>query len=555
MAEIEWAEWGKAAFDKAKKENKLLFLEIFGTWCHWCHVAEETTYRDRDVIKLLNEKFVPIKVDTDKRPDINDRYNLGGWPTTAILTQEGEIVSGGTYIAPARLFELLVKALEFYNGDRERFERFLNENRRKERKIAPEKAVKLEKEKSGLIEQKIVQAFDAEYGGFGGMPKFPMTEQAAFMLLRHRITGNSKLLEIVEKTLEAQKGIFDNEEGGFYRYAVQRSWTSPHYEKMMETNSGLLANNLEAFQITGNRKYRETAEETISYINENLFGGKEKHFFASQDADEEYYALDIVKRKQQKKPKVDKTLYTNTNCLAISAFLKGAAVLEKQVLGEQAISALETTMEKCLGKEKGISHYWQEKPKLFGQLADNALLANALLDAFEYTQEKGFLRKAQKQAEWVVREFWDEKQKALADSLETGEEYGYLKNKSSPLKENCLMAECLAKLSIATEKQEYVKKARIILNSFKGELERYGVFAAPYGIALEKTMNPIRISVSGSRQLHNEAMKLYEPRAIRLLEEGREEKISVCIGTKCLKPVKTVQELEKQLEKEENHKH
>ncbi len=115
---IEWMEWEKESFKKAKRDNKPILLDIFGVWCHWCHVADKTTYADKDVIKIVNENFIPVKVDTDKRPDINQRYNQGGWPTTAFLTSKGRLIGGGTYFQPQEFKLLLFRVSEFYKKNR-----------------------------------------------------------------------------------------------------------------------------------------------------------------------------------------------------------------------------------------------------------------------------------------------------------------------------------------------------------------------------------------------------------------------------------------------------
>ena len=114
MAKIQWLEWSKESFEKAKTEGKPILLDIKGSWCHWCHVMDETSYSDPSIIDSLNKKFVPIRVDTDKRPDVNRRYNMGGWPTTAFLDANGKIITGGTYIPPEQLREVIRSVLDMY---------------------------------------------------------------------------------------------------------------------------------------------------------------------------------------------------------------------------------------------------------------------------------------------------------------------------------------------------------------------------------------------------------------------------------------------------------
>ena len=114
MQKINWQEWNKETFEKAAKEKKPILLDIHGVWCHWCHVMEQTSYSDNEVIEIINKDFIPIKVDTDKRPDINKRYNQGGWPSTVFLTPTGQIITGTTYVPPDSLKDIMFKVIETF---------------------------------------------------------------------------------------------------------------------------------------------------------------------------------------------------------------------------------------------------------------------------------------------------------------------------------------------------------------------------------------------------------------------------------------------------------
>ena len=543
-----WLEWSKESFEKAKREKKPVLLDISAVWCHWCHRMDSDSYQNNDIAEFINENFIPIKVDTDKRPDINNRYTMGGWPTTAILTPKGEIITGSTYMTATQLFDMLVSTINFYKIDREKFERYIESTKKKEKQITPEKTIKLEKEHLSQIEKKITDSFDEEHHGFGTSQKFPMPEQVDYCLLRYATTKNRKMLEIAEKTLTSTTNIFDNEEGGFYRYAVQRNWLQPHHEKMLETNSTAVINYVNAFQLTGNNEFKKIAEKTAKYMQEKLLEEKQKWFYGSQDAEEEYYAKNTEERKKARKPAVDKTLYTNLNCIAVNAFLKAGTALDKPEYTTQAINTLEFLLSNCYSKEHGACHYYDGKPIMFGLLADNAMIVQALLSAFEATQEKKYLETAENHTEWIIGKFWDRKQQALMDSLKNEAETGYLKMKGIPLKENSIMAECLAKMSMATGKEKHLETAETILNSLKEEIEMFGIFSAPYGTALECTLNPVKISNTGKRDFFNQSLKIFEPRAIRTFKESKENTALICIGSKCLEPVKTIAELEKKLE-------
>ena len=188
QSSINWYSWGNEAFEKAKAENKPILLSISGSWCHWCHVMDNTTYSDKQVIRTINRDFVPIRVDTDRRPDINARYNLGGWPTTAFLTPEGYIITGATYIPPEKMLASMEEVTELYREDPERIKK---EARIRDSKISGEEENFQRKRKRtvargdgaletetfadllGFAADKVKEQYDKEYGGFGSSPKFP----------------------------------------------------------------------------------------------------------------------------------------------------------------------------------------------------------------------------------------------------------------------------------------------------------------------------------------------------------------------------------------------
>src|SRR2546427_7169514 len=168
LNKIQWLEWGKDSFEKAQSLGKPILLDITGSWCHWCHVMDNTSYSDPAVIDLVNKNFIPVRVDTDKRPDVNRRYNMGGWPTTAFLDNEGRIITGGTYIPPQQLREVLRSVLDFYGTNKGKVGSKLQPTRIPQAKNEP-LSDKITKD----IATTVAVNFDMDYGGFGFEPKFP----------------------------------------------------------------------------------------------------------------------------------------------------------------------------------------------------------------------------------------------------------------------------------------------------------------------------------------------------------------------------------------------
>jgi uncharacterized protein len=304
---IDWHEWGDGAFALAKSQDKPILLDIGAVWCHWCHVIDRESYENPETAKIINEHFVPVKVDRDERPDVDSRYQSaisaisgqGGWPLTGFLMPDGRPFFGGTYFPPADM------------GGRPSFRRVLlavadaYKNRRDElRKTAEsltERMVKAEvfAGARGKFDPSVVDAqissltrlFDLRNGGFGNAPKFPHASGVNLLLERYRQTGEKHLLAMAETTLEkmAKGGVYDQLAGGFHRYSVDERWLVPHFEKMSYDNSELLRNYLHGWQTTQNPFLRETAEGIIGWVNEVLSDQERGGFYASQDAD---YSLD-----------------------------------------------------------------------------------------------------------------------------------------------------------------------------------------------------------------------------------------------------------------------
>ncbi len=289
---VRWRDWSQETFALARKLDKPVLLDIGAVWCHWCHVMEDTVYDDPEVASKVNELYIPIKVDTDRRPEVNERYNQGGWPTTAFLTPEGDILYGATYVPKEQFKQLLANIANFYRTNRAAIAGRIQELRAQQaaQALPPERASK-ERLSAGIVQDIIASVgeyYDPRDGGFGpaGQQKFPQPEVIDFLLFRHAATRDRSHLRMVEKTLTAQAmgGLNDHIGGGFHRYAVQPDWRIPHFEKMLKDQAGHIRNYLDAYQATGNDFYRNVALQTLEYVERNLTDA-EGGFYGSQDAD------------------------------------------------------------------------------------------------------------------------------------------------------------------------------------------------------------------------------------------------------------------------------
>jgi uncharacterized protein YyaL (SSP411 family) len=304
---IDWYEWGESAFARAKSENKPLLLDIGAVWCHWCHVIDRESYEDAEVAKIINEHFVPVKVDRDERPDVDSRYQSaisaisgqGGWPLTGFLMPDGRPFYGGTYFPPVdqqgrpSFRRVLLAVADAFKNKHEELLKTADALAEAVAKAEVFSGARADFD-LGVVDTQIssmTQLFDIRHGGFGNSPKFPHASAVDLLLERYRQTGEKHLLAMAETTLEkmAKGGVYDQLAGGFHRYSVDERWLVPHFEKMSYDNSELLKNYIHGWQATQNPFLRATAEGIIGWVNEVLSDQETGGFYASQDAD---YSLD-----------------------------------------------------------------------------------------------------------------------------------------------------------------------------------------------------------------------------------------------------------------------
>lgn len=301
---VDWYPWGGEAFNKAKAEDKPIFLSIGYSTCHWCHVMEEESFSDDEVGAILNKNYISIKVDREERPDIDHIYmnycqamtGSGGWPMTIIMAPDQKPFFAGTYFPKNSqrgmpgLIDILDEIAHLWKSDRDKLYDIKDEAHRI---IDP--MFSIEKEEESLSEDIIHKTFkildrsyDNEYGGFGRAPKFPMANYLMFLLRYHAYTDSERALEIVEESLKGmyRGGIFDHIGGGFCRYSTDRRWLVPHFEKMLYDNALLAISYLECYLITKDKFYANVAHRIFDYIIRDM-SSSEGGFYTAEDADSE----------------------------------------------------------------------------------------------------------------------------------------------------------------------------------------------------------------------------------------------------------------------------
>jgi uncharacterized protein YyaL (SSP411 family) len=300
---VDWHPWGPEAFERAAREDKPVFLSIGYATCHWCHVMERESFESDEIARLLNEHFVAIKVDREERPDVDHVYmtvcqaltGSGGWPLTVMLTPAKEPFFAGTYFPPEGRFgrpglrELLIQIASAWDGQRDRVLEAAGKITAAVRDEfegspgdAPGREVLLR-----AFEQMHAR-FDEEHAGFGSSPKFPTAHQLSFLLRWWKRTGDGRALDMVERTIRSLRrgGIYDQVGFGIHRYATDRAWKIPHFEKMLYDQALLLVAVVECAQATGNRFYAAVAREIVTYVLRDLTGA-DGAFLCAEDADSE----------------------------------------------------------------------------------------------------------------------------------------------------------------------------------------------------------------------------------------------------------------------------
>lgn len=380
---VEWYPWSTEAFERAKKENKPIFLSIGYSTCHWCHVMEAESFSDAEIAKLMNDAFVSIKVDREERPDLDSVYLAvtrtltgdAGWPNNVILTPDGKPFFAAAYIPKEKFRALIPRLQTMWNTQREQVAASAEMIVRTLQ--AP--AVAGDGMTADVLTagyKQLAARFDAENGGFSPEPKFPQSHYVMFLLRYWKRTGEAHALEMAETTLRAlrARALWDHTGYGFHRYASDARWSEPHYEKMLYDQALLALAYLEAYQATGKNEYAQTARDTFTYVLRDL-QSPSGAFYAAQDANEAYYKS--PDRAKLPKPGRDEKILADWNGLMIAALAYGSVILDEPKYAGAAKKAAAAVI-----------------PKKRKYLDDYAFLVWGLLNLYEATFELQWLEQA-----------------------------------------------------------------------------------------------------------------------------------------------------------------
>ena len=453
---IDWQPWSVEAFARAGRERKPVLLSITAAWCRACHEMDRTTYADPGIAALIRDRFVPVRVDTDRRPDINERYNLGGWPTTAFLTADGEVITGGTFVPAGRMAGVLARVAAAVETQQ------VPLTRPAAAEHADQGAAEHAEHMARVVDA-VFATFDAEHGGFGIEPKFPLTAPLHLAMALYRDEGGTRWQEIVESALDAMAdgGLWDTEAGGFFRYASARDWQLPHREKLLETNGALLRAYAEAALVFGRAVDRDRCAAVAAFITGVLRA--EGGGYRGSDA--------------------DRILYMDANATAAGALLGAATVLDDSEMAREALASFERVILLCYKPGAGLAHYSDGVARVRGLLADQIHTVGALLDAYDVSELEPYKMMAEELVRVALRDLWDDPAGGFFDRATSEFDIGLLRTRRKPFVVNADAASTLARLARTSGDASFLPRAEGALRASSAQLAGQGPLAAHYVLA------------------------------------------------------------------------
>jgi uncharacterized protein YyaL (SSP411 family) len=473
---IRWLPWSADAFARSHAERKPVLLSIVTTWSRGCGEMDRTTYADPAVASAVAEGFIPIRVDADRRPDISSRYTLGGWPTTAFLNSDGDILGGGTFVPADRFPGVLDRVVSAFRQSAPAVRHACDTVEE-----APGEALPIE-----TIEARVFELFDAHAGAFGGVPRFPHTAPVHLALARARDGGDSRYAEMAATCLDAMGwgGLYDEVDGGFFRYANGADWTRPQSEKLLEVNAPLLMLYLDAFETLGHARYLERAEDLLGYLQQTMADGHEGGWAASQEEAPEYYAVDdAAARARQAAPAIDRTLLTAPNAVMVSSALRAARVMQDDGLRTFALRSLDRVALRHYRPGHGVAHCIEGDEEIRGLLDDQVAMASAHLDAYEVTEDIVHEMMAEELGRQAVIACGDAEGGGFFDRASSDRDVGLLRRRHKPFVANCEAARMLRRLAAVCGDGALIALADAALAAVAPQAAAQGPLAAHYVLA------------------------------------------------------------------------
>lgn len=505
---VPWLEWGEEVFERAQREDKPVLLAISGSWCHWCHVMDETTYSDPRVQSLLASRFVCVRVDTDERPDVNARYNAGGWPTTAFLTPEGDVITSTTYLDAEQMVDALRTVLEAWYVNRDAVTQQVEAARAMR---AAERAAALAQRGPGLLTPGILDAvldvlesrYDVDQPGLledgaaarseRALLRFPHPEALRLWRYAHHRRGTPGALDraVALARAMAEGGVHDAEAGGggFFRYATQPDWSEPHVEKLARDQGGMLLAFAELALSSEEAKemLREAVEGTARFVVETL-GDSRGGIGGSQDADEDYHRASAAERELLAPPAVDHRVYAASAAVAARGLIAAGVAYGRPDWRTRGLRATDFLLEHLRAGNAGMYHAFDGSARLLGVLDDQVQTMLVLLEAYEVSGQPRYFDHARGLARIVERD-WLDRGVGFRDLADEHEETALLAEPVHPIAVNVAAAEAFLWLGRLTHDERYILLAQETLAAFAQGIEARGLAAADYARVVDRLLS------------------------------------------------------------------
>ena len=592
-AGVDWQPWSAETFERARRERKLILVSVQAGWCHWCHVMNRVTFRDAEVLRLLSERFVVIRIDSDARPDLAERYIRWGWPATALLTPHARpITEMRGYRPPERFAELLARLVRDLDSGRPIA-------RRETADVGPDPELEDLDTLRALVRRQLDGTYDTEAHGWGMRQKYPFAAPVEQALFRAGVEDDALWRERALETLERHARLIDPVWGGMYQYSLRGRWDRPHYEKITQVQAGALHNFAQAYRATGDARWLVHARAIYGYAVDWLWD-PEGGFYASQDADvgthgdhppmtgETFYALSDAERRRAGAPHVDRNVYANLNGMMLRALVElyeatldaedeqdtpeagaahpggvraagaGGPRMSSEVL-ERAI----TTADRILRTHTvrgGFAHAPGGDAEVM-HLADQVEMARGLLALHEATAQPRYQEAAESAMGLVLAEMRSP-DGGLYASTEDPQAHGVFAERRTPLHHGAVGARVLLALHRLSHDGEQYRAAAVDALRALARVDLIrpeGRKVGEYLLALEELRAPYAIlSVVGPADdpatdaLHRAALRFHHP--TRLVELGRPgdsrypypgaPAVYLCTASACSMPIEDPSQLQ-----------
>jgi uncharacterized protein len=492
-AKLMWQPWSDAVFAQAKREKRFVLLDLEAVWCHWCHVMDANTYSDPAVIKMLQARYIAVKVDQDARPDLSNRYEDYGWPATVVFNSDGhEIVKRQGYLAPDEMLSMLQAILDDPTPGPS---------------VRPES--KLELPGNALLSDTLRQrlnknyrdGYDEKFGSWGTNQKFLDWDSVEYSMVLARLNRDAQAERMARQTLTEQLHLLDRAWGGVYQYSTDGDWNHPHFEKIMQ----MQAENLRAYSLGyaqfGDPSYFHAAQEIRRYLK-TFLTSPQGAFYTSQDADliegkhsGEYFARSDAARRQRGIPRIDNHMYARENGWAINGLVAFYDATGDATALADALKATQWVLDNRGLPGGGFRHGDNDPTGPY--LGDNVAMLRALLSLYGATGDRRWLTRARSTMKFIEQNFRDAKGAGFLTS-KIPSDHAYTPHPQRD--ENVVVARSATLLFHFTGDAHYEELAKQAMRLLAAEPIVYRLPASSALLAdLELSRPPLHVTVVGHK--------------------------------------------------------